>query len=106
MRMTQPEAPAPGQVATVEIQLRLTLYQTLREHRKWVWQTWGGKPRPVAEVLMDCSQPMLGWAVKTVHVRHNCGPGELWVLTDPPPGTPAVRLGRLLPPGEDGCRGR
>jgi hypothetical protein len=100
MLMTSPEAPALGQVAQIEIQLHLTLYQLLRECRAWTWQTWGGKARPVTEVLVDCAQPMLGWAVKTVHVRQNCGPWELWVMTDPPPGTPAVRLGRLLPPGE------
>ena len=92
--------PAVGQVVEVEVRLRLTLYQILREHNAWTWEGWGLRRRPVAEVLSDCTQRMLAWPVKVVHVRENCRPWELWVLTDPAPKTPAVRLGRLLPPGE------
>jgi hypothetical protein len=93
--------PTIGQVVKLEVRLHLTLYQVLREHNLWLWAQWGSEAVPVALVLADREHcPMLDWAVKVVHVREGTGPWALWVLTDPEPHTPAVRLGRLVPPGE------
>jgi hypothetical protein len=94
------EQPAMGQVVRLEVRLHLTLYQVLREHNVWMWAPWGAAARPVAELLREHERmPMLEWSVRVVHVREGNGPWALWVLTDPEPHTPAVRLGRLVPPG-------